>query len=120
MAHGKICHVELPSQDLDASRDFYERVFGWTFESVPGFDGYLLFRTPGGLGGAIAGGQDAEPASKVGPIVYLETVDIDRTLEQIESLGGVTLRPKTKISDAFGYEALFLDNVGNRLGLWSQ
>jgi predicted enzyme related to lactoylglutathione lyase len=35
-------------------------------------------------------------------------------------VGGRALVRKTKISDEFGYFALFLDNVGNRLGLWSR
>lgn len=119
MANGQICHVELHSRDLTASRRFFEHVFGWTFENVPGFDSYLLFRTPSGLGGGIAGDADGDAPSGTGPILYLETEDIDRTLEVIANSGGKVLRHKTRISDAFGYEALFLDNAGNRLGLWS-
>jgi predicted enzyme related to lactoylglutathione lyase len=29
LRHGKICHIELPTDDAEASGAFYERVFGW-------------------------------------------------------------------------------------------
>jgi predicted enzyme related to lactoylglutathione lyase len=79
-----------------------------------------MFRTPGGLGGGIDGGPNAEAPSKVGPVLHIETEDIDAMLKEIQAAGGETLLPKTKISDTFGHYGLFLDNVGNRLGLWSR
>ena len=38
MAKGDICHIELHSTDFEATRAFYEKAFGWTFEIIPGFD----------------------------------------------------------------------------------
>ena len=26
---GKICYIEIPSEDINASADFYRKVFGW-------------------------------------------------------------------------------------------
>jgi len=120
MANGDICHIELHSPDLDATRAFYEKLFGWTFEIIPGFETYAMFRTPGGLGGGVDAGPNAEPPSDKGPILHIETDDIDASLKTIEELGGKTIVPKTRISDDFGHFALFVDNVGNRLGLWSK
>jgi len=120
MAPGDICHVELHSSDIEATRAFYETIFGWTFEDIPGFETYAMFSTPSGLGGGIDSGPNAEAPSKAGPVLHLETDDIDAILKQIEAAGGETLAPKTKISDEFGFYALFADNVGNRLGLWSR
>ncbi len=48
-----------------------------------------------------------------------ELSDIDATLARVSEMGGRTLVPKTRISEEHGHFALFLDNVGNRLGLWS-
>ena len=120
MAKGDICHIELHSTDFEATRTFYEKAFGWTFEIIPGFETYAMFRTPGGFGGGIDSGPNAEAPSAAGPILHIETDDIEASLKTIEELGGKTVAPKTKISDAFGFFALFLDNVGNRLGLWSK
>jgi len=120
MSTGDICHIEFPTTDLAASRRFYGEIFGWRFEEIPGMAGYALFTTPSGLGGGIDGSGRAEPPSERGPILHLEVEDIDATLERIEAAGGRTVIPKTKISDEFGFYALFLDNVGNRLGVWSR
>jgi uncharacterized protein len=78
-----------------------------------------MFQTPAGLGGGVDVGPNAEPPSDQGPILHIEADDIDATLAKIIENGGTTIVPKTKISDEFGHFALFLDNVGNRFGLWS-
>lgn len=120
MSHGSFCHVELSTNDLAASRGFYEAIFGWKVEDVPGMDGYALFTTPDGVGGGLNAGPNADPPSVHGPILHIEVDDIEKTLGELNSRGGKTLFPKTKISDDFGFFALFLDNVGNRMGLWSK
>src|SRR5262245_1549001 len=36
--HGRIVHVAINADDLAATRSFYERLFGWSFEEyMPGF-----------------------------------------------------------------------------------
>jgi predicted enzyme related to lactoylglutathione lyase len=120
MPTGDICHIELHTDDLEATRRFYESAFGWTFEIIPGFETYAMFRTPSGLGGGVDAGPNADRPAATGPILHVEVDDIEDALRQIEKLGGKTIVPKTKISDEFGHFALFLDNVGNRMGLWSR
>ena len=120
MSQGDFCHIELSTTNIGASRTFYESIFGWRFEIIPGFESYAMFTTPDGLGGGIDSGPNADPPSPVGPILHVEVDDIDDALNRIEAAGGSTLQSKTKISDEFGFFALFLDNVGNRLGLWSR
>ena len=120
MAHGAFCHVDLATTDLARTRSFYEKIFGWTFQVFPGMESYAMFQTPCGLGGGFDGGPNAEPPSDKGPVLHIEVDDIDAALAKIAKAGGKTVAGKTKISDEFGYYAVFLDNVGNRLGLWSQ
>jgi len=120
MAHGAICHIEFPTTDAEKTKAFYEAVFGWTFTTAPGFDTYPMFRDPSGVGGAFNAGSKAEAPSQAGPIVHIEVENIDATLRQIEQAGGKTMTTQTKISEEYGSFAVFLDNVGNRLGLWSQ
>lgn len=33
-ANGKICYIEIPAIDIDASAAFYKAVFGWKSENV--------------------------------------------------------------------------------------
>ena len=119
MANGDICHIELHTPDIEASRKFYETLFAWTFEIIPGFETYAMFRTPNGLGGGVDVGPRAEAPTDKGPVLHIEVDDIDATLAKIIEHGGSMIAPKTKISDDFGHFAIFLDNVGNRFGLWS-
>jgi len=119
IAHGVICHIEFPTTDAEKTRTFYEEVFGWTFSTAPGFDTYPMFRDPSGVGGAFNGDPKGGTPSQTGPIVHIEVENIDATLKQIEQAGGKTMTPKTKISEEYGSFAVFLDNVGNRLGMWS-
>jgi predicted enzyme related to lactoylglutathione lyase len=120
MANGRICHIEFSTTDIEATRSFYEEIFGWTFQIFPGFETYAMFTTPDGVGGGFDAGPKADPPTDKGPIIHIEVNDIETTLEKIEEQGGTPLVGKTKISDAFGYFALFLDNIGNRVGLWSR
>ncbi|MBU0595461.1 VOC family protein [Candidatus Bipolaricaulota bacterium] len=120
MANGDFCHIELKTTDIDKTRSFYESIFAWTFQIFPGMETYAMFTTPSGLGGAFDSGPNAEPPSEAGPILHIEVDDIEATLARIAAVGGKAIVPKTKISDEFGHYALFLDNVGNRLGLWSR
>ena len=119
MATGDFCHIEFPSTDLAKTKTFFSSIFGWTFQDIPGFEAYGMFRTPSGLGGGVDAGPKAEAPSDKGPVLHIEVDDIDATLAKINEAGGQTVIAKTKISDEFGSYALFLDNVGNRFGLWS-
>jgi predicted enzyme related to lactoylglutathione lyase len=123
MAQGDVAHIEFGTSDLAASRRFYERIFGWHFEDVPGMEKYMkymMFATPSGQGGGFDAGPRSSGPSAARPILHIEVSDIDPTLARISEMGGKTFVPKTKISDEHGHFALFLDNAGNRLGVWSQ
>lgn len=119
MANGDFCHIQFSSTDIEKTKIFFTTIFGWTFQDIPGFETYSMFQTPNGLGGGIDLGPNAEAPSDKGSILHIETDDIDATLAKIIENGGQTIVPKTAISDEFGHFALFLDNVGNRFGLWS-
>lgn len=112
--HG-FCHIEIPTTDVGKSRAFYGEVFGWEFDE--GGDGYVMFRPPAGVGGGFT--AERKPCEE-GIALYIEVEDIPQTMRKIESSGGRIVTPKTKISDEFGFFAIFVDPVGNSLGLWSK
>ena len=47
MPHGDYNHIEIPADDTQRARHFYEEMFGWTFSETP-FGDYLLYATPAG------------------------------------------------------------------------
>ena len=111
-----IVHVELPTPDLEKSEAFYSAVFGWEVTRLPGQD-YWLWKAPDGPGGGFTTEQVVE---KAGPVIYIEVADIEATLASVAGNGGATLKEKTEIGGGMGFYALFSDNVGNRVGLWSK
>jgi hypothetical protein len=53
-------------------------------------------------------------------VVYLNAgEDVNESLERVEPAGGKIVVPKTKITDEYGYFALFQDTEGNLVGLHS-
>jgi predicted enzyme related to lactoylglutathione lyase len=112
---GDVCHTEYPTTDLQASKTFDSTILGWSFQDIPGMGDYALFSTPGGQQGGQSGERRAEAPTGKGPIAPIAVADIDAALVRIHQLGGRTLTPKARISDPFGFYALFPDNVGNRL-----
>lgn len=116
---GKIVHIEIPAPDLEKAREFYSKLFGWKVRMMPEMD-YADWSPEEGEEGAVGGGfsKQAKP-SRDGALLYIGVDDIETKLTEIETAGGKTVTPKTKISDEFGYFALFTDVFGNQLGLWS-
>jgi predicted enzyme related to lactoylglutathione lyase len=112
--HG-FCHIEIPTTDVQKSKAFYGQLFGWEFDDMGG--GYVIFKPPDGTGGGFT--TERKP-SEEGICLYIEVEDIPKKLEEIESAGGKAVTAKTKISDEFGFYAIFLDPQGNALGIWSK
>ncbi len=118
MKTGAICYVEFFTSDLEASRSFYEAVFGWSFVAQSGWDEYLFFAPPEGIGGIFK--RKPEGVGACGPIVHLQCRDINATLRKAQRAGGKVIMartPKSEGNPEAGSFALIEDNVGNRIGL---
>ena len=92
---GSVTWDEAAVDDPDAARAFYRAVFGYTFEEVPGAEGYTTFRTEergpeyplGGLGGTTPGGAK-------GWLVCFSVASADDAVARVEAAGGaVTTAP---------------------------
>jgi predicted enzyme related to lactoylglutathione lyase len=115
MADQLIAHCEIPSTDLDRSKDFYQKVLGWEFK--PFGNGYLLFNNHKGTMVGLR---------KVDQVVQGETTvfhvnmpEIDSILKKVKENGGAVKRTRTVIP-AMGWYALFNDPHGNTIGLYQK
>jgi uncharacterized protein len=111
----EICYIELIAADGKKAAAFYSKVFGWQIEPLG--EEYISFKPSSGVSG---GFSKPMPGLDQGACVYIATDDIDAALEKIIAAGGAKVTGKTKISDEYGFYALFKDASGNVLGLWSQ
>ncbi len=87
---GRFCWHELMTPDLDAARDFYGRVAGWTTSTWDeGDEPYEMWMN----GDVPVGGLMAVPNEDTPPcwMAYVSTPDLDDTLTRAKSSGGSVL-----------------------------
>lgn len=112
----KIVHIEIPSSDDGAQKDFYGALCGWQAQEVPMGDDftYVMFDL-GELGVALSGtGDDIKPGDV---ILYIGSDDLEADMARVSELGGQVLLPRQEIP-GFGALGIFLDPTGNRLAFW--
>jgi predicted enzyme related to lactoylglutathione lyase len=104
-------HWELMVGDVDRTKAFYGRIFGWKFS------GYGPEYTTIDTGGTPAGGLMAKPPGAPMPAlnVYFEVADIEKTLREVVEAGGTVVVPKTPIPP--GWFAMFVDPEGISIGI---
>ena len=119
---GRVVHFEIPFDDGDRARDFYQTAFGWDLMPMPEM-GYTMVST-GPMGdqgpsesGYIGGGMMQRSEAIQGPIITVDVDDIDATLATIEEHGGKTVTPRQAVGQ-MGFSAYFNDPEGNLIGLW--
>jgi predicted enzyme related to lactoylglutathione lyase len=115
MSH-PIVHAEIRSSDPDATRDFFGRLFGWTYPSEGAFPGYTFVDTgvPDALYTAISPLQgDTDLVT-----FFVGVEDMAQAIADATSLGGrVVQEPVTVPGVAF---ALIADPLGHVVGLAQQ
>jgi predicted enzyme related to lactoylglutathione lyase len=108
-----IVHIEIAARDLEAASKFYSDVFGWKVQQLPEMN-YASFEAEGGPGG----GFNPVENDPFGPVtVYINTDDLDASLQKIQDSGGNVVSPKNDIP-GMGQYAIFTDPTGNALGLF--
>ena len=119
---GRVVHFEIPFDDGDRARAFYEQAFGWDVSAMPGMDYTIVSTGPSGEAGPtepgyIGGGMAHRGESLAAPTVVVEVDDIDDALKKIDGLGGSTVLARTPVGE-MGFSAYFTDPEGNVIGLW--
>ncbi len=111
--HGFV-HVEIPARDVRRAKNFYGKVFGWTFQDFS--KEYALFSPPrGGVGGGIY--KVKQIPRRPGVQAYIEVASVDATVKKIRNARGKVLRPKAEVP-GHGWWASFTDPQGAVLFLW--
>ena len=94
--HGAFRWCELMTTDVQAAKQFYTALLGWTTEEVPEM-AYTVVQT----GGAGIGGIMAIPSHAPGVPphwgTYVTVDDVDATARKAQELGAKTIMPLTDI-----------------------
>ena len=107
----RVDYVEFGATDLERTRRFYERVFGWKFEDYgPGYSSFQDGRLSGGFS------RDA-PVRRANPLVVIYAVRLEEIEQKIRSEGGKIVRETYEFPG--GRRFHFADPSGNELAVWT-
>src|SRR6266702_5021397 len=114
-SNGKICYLEIPAEDIEASAEFYRKIFGWNIRDRG--NGHLSFDdTIGEVSGMWVLGRP--PANANGIRISIMVDSVAATLDAIVSAGGEIHTPIG--ADAPEITARFRDPYGNILSLYQE
>lgn len=125
MDYNMVGWFEIPVEDMDRAKIFYEAVFKVEIQ-IQEFGDTLMgwfpwdHAKPGASGSLIQNKDWYKPSNVAGVLVYFNSEDVQNELDRIGSAGGRILKPKTLISPDIGYMGLFMDTEGNRIALHSR
>ena len=115
LANGKVCYIEIPAADINASARFYQEVFGWQIRQRG--DGHLAFDdSVGEVSGTWVLGR--RTATEPGLLIYIMVDSVAATVDAVIANGGKIVQPIGM--DAPEITARFSDPAGNVLGLYQQ
>jgi uncharacterized protein len=113
MGNGKICYIEIPALNIDASVAFYKDVFGWNVRTRG--DGRKAFDDGvGQVSGAWV--LNRKPMADVGLLIYIMVDSVTASVDKVIAHGGKIVQPVG--ADAPEITARFADPAGNVLGLY--
>src|SRR5438132_4321348 len=115
LANGKVCYIEIPAIDIDASARFYKEALGWQIRQRG--DGHLAFDdSVGEVSGTWVLGRRA--ATEPGLLIYIMVDSVAATVDAVIANGGKIVQPIGV--DAPEITARFSDPAGNVIGLYQE
>ncbi len=114
-----VSRFAINADDVPRARDFYQKVFGWTFEpwGPPNF--YLVETSEAQVtvGGLLQERRELVPGSRmIGFECTITVPNLDETIRAIEGNGGKMVTPKFRIPTVCTV-AYFQDTEGNVAGV---
>ncbi len=114
-----IVHFDLPADNPQRAKKFYEELFNWKLDLAPEME-YYLVETKGLDGGQGVGGGMTKRQSPEQQITnYIGVDSVDRYMARVEELGGKVVMPKQTVP-GWGYLAVCMDTENNTFGLWEE
>jgi predicted enzyme related to lactoylglutathione lyase len=110
-------HVELMTNDVGTAKEFFGKLFDWSFEdtTAAGDMACTMVRVGEGTGGGIM--KNPMPNSGSMWVAYVEVDDVRTATAKVKSLGGAVMKDVTDIK-GMGSFSIITDPTGAMLGLW--
>lgn len=116
---GRVAWFDITTSDLAKSKDFYGKLFAWTFNPVQGSDQAVEI-VAGGTGiGTLRGAE-----GKITPfngVVYIQVSDLPASCKKARELGGTIPDGfPFNLTDGTGAIAVVIDPTGHPVGMYSR
>ena len=116
---GRVAWFDITTSDLQKSKEFYGKLFDWTFTPVEGTDQVAEIVARGGSVGTIRGAEGQ--ISAFNGVVYVQVDDIQASCRKARELGGTVVPGfPFDLSNGTGAVGLVLDPVGHPMGMYSR
>ena len=118
-----IVHFEIPANDVDNLKTFYEKLFQWkfTYNNSVGMDYWLIQTVPTDENGmllepGVNGGMYKKENTMQLPTNWISVDNIDDHIKKLKELGGIMMIEKTEIPGV-GWSAIGLDPERNQVAM---
>ena len=116
---GRVAWFDITTTDLSKSREFYGKLFDWTFTPVQGTDQAVEIVSGGRAIGTIRS-ADGQIGTFNG-VVYIQVKDIQEACKRAKELGGtVAAGFPFNLPSGIGAIGLILDPAGHPLGMYAR
>lgn len=112
--HKNISYVEFPSTDLEATKSFFSKAFGWSFKDFG--PEYSAFANVGLNGGIFKSELKSTTANGSALIVFYSS-NLEETLSEVVEAGGTI--NKDIFSFPGGRRFHFTEPCGSEFAVWS-
>jgi len=110
-----ICHFEIPADNPERAKKFYEELFDWKFEHFEQWDYYGV--TTGEKGKSVPGGMMKRQAPEQTVVNYIDVDCVQTYGAKVKESGGKIVMEKTPVQ-GMGWFCICLDTENNPFGLW--
>ena len=107
-------HVELMTTDVGKSKEFYQSLFNWKLEDVPGMD-YTIINVGEGTGGGMM--RVPMPEMPSSWMAYVLVDDLAASTAKARSLGATICKEITEVP-GMGSFSVMVDPTGAALAMW--
>ena len=118
-----IVYFQIPSDDIERSKKFYNQLFGWKIDKSPDantpteMENWTVTTTDDKGNNALAGGMSKRQTPQQQITNFIDVKSVDEYSSKAERLGGKVVVPKTAVP-GMGYYAVCLDTENNSFGIF--
>ncbi|MCA9744539.1 MAG: VOC family protein [Deferribacteres bacterium] len=112
--HEKINYLEIPATNIEATKEFFTAVFGWSFTDYgPTYSSFAN----AGIDGGFFQSELSASTQNGSALIVLYSKDLEQTQAKVERAGGSIVKPVFDFPG--GHRFHFTDPSGNEFAVWS-